>query len=92
MLKQEFFHFRRAAVAKGQRRHHEETRVPRMGLQGIEDIPDLMAFHFFTGDRRVGLADAGKKYFEVVVNLGDGPDGRTRIARNHLLLNGDGGG
>ena len=40
--------------------------------------------------RAVALADAGVEDAQVVVNLGDGADGRARVAAGRLLLDADG--
>src|SRR5262249_59936163 len=40
--------------------------------------------------RTVALADAGEEHAEEVVDLGDGADGRPRIAAGGLLLDTDG--
>ena len=65
----------------------------RAGLQRHEAIdhllnglrPDLLA-----AARAVRHADGGVEQSQVVVNLGDGADGRARIARRRALLDGNG--
>ena len=49
-----------------------------------------MALHFLSADRRIGLADTGEEQAQVFVDFRAGAHGRTWVAGNHLLLDGDG--
>ena len=46
--------------------------------------------HLLSRDGRKGVSRAGEQQFEVIVNFGRRPHGRTGIARVDLLLDGDG--
>ena len=57
----------------------------------VDDLLGGLARHGPPADRAVGMADAGIQKAQVVVDLGDGPDGRAGVARGRLLVDGDGG-
>ena len=62
-------------------------------LELHDPVDDLL--RRLAGDRRavvgaVGHADAGEQEPEVVVDLGDGADGRAGVAAGRLLVDGDG--
>ncbi len=64
------------------------------GGEGDDSLDDLVGGLARDGAAAVGavrLADGGVEQSEVVVDLGDGPDGGARGARGGLLLDGDGG-
>src|SRR5262249_11046651 len=61
--------------------------------QGEDAADDLLAGLGGDGPaalRTVALADAGVEDAQVVVDLGDGADGRARVAAGRLLLDADG--
>ena len=58
----------------------------------VDDLLRGLARHGPPADRAVGMADAGIQKAEVVVDLGDRPHGRTRVAGGRLLVDGDGRG
>ena len=81
------------AVALGlavldQRAEDEQARPLRQGEDLVDDLLDALAL-----DRvAVGAvrdADAGEQQAQVVVDLGDGADGRARVARRALLVDRD---
>ncbi len=55
----------------------------------VDHLRDGLALDRQTGGRRVRDADARKQQAHVVVDLGDGADGRARIAAGGFLLDGD---
>src|SRR5262249_1506188 len=57
----------------------------------VDHLRDGLAFDRQPGGRRIGHTDARPKQTHVVVNFGDGADGRPRIARGGLLFNRDRG-
>ena len=78
-----------ALAAAHQRRDDAEAR-PRVELAHLVD--DLL--HRLPGDgapavRAVRVADARVEQAQVVVDLGDGADGRARVARGRLLVDRD---
>ena len=56
----------------------------------VDDLLGGLARHGPPADRAVGMADAGIQKAQVVVDLGDGPDGRAGVAGGRLLVDGDG--
>ena len=58
----------------------------------VDDLLGGLAGHRTAALGAVGMADAGVEQTQVVVDLGDGPHGRTRVARGRLLVDGDGRG
>ena len=56
----------------------------------VDDLLGGLARHGPPADRAVGMADAGIQKAQVVVDLGDGADGRARVAGGRLLVDGDG--
>ena len=69
-----------------------EDHEARPVLQAHDLVDDLLGR--LGGDRAaavvaMGLADAGPQQAQVVVDLGDGADGRARVARRRLLVDRD---
>ena len=56
----------------------------------VDDLLRRLAHQRLAGLGVVGDADASEQQAEVVVDLGDGADGGTRVARGALLVDGDG--
>ena len=56
----------------------------------VHDLLGGLARHGPAAGRAVGVADAGVEQPQVVVDLGDRPHGRARVARGRLLVDGDG--
>ena len=63
-----------------------------MSDNSIGDLVGRVAAHLAAALDAEGLAAAGKEQAKIVVNLGGGGDGRTRIARGVFLTDGDGRG
>ena len=57
----------------------------------VDDLLRCLARHGPAAGRAVRVADAGIQKAQVVVDLGDGADGRTRVAGGRFLVDGDGG-
>ena len=74
--------------------HHGGHDLEAGPLGQLEDpVDDLLrglARHGPPADRAVGMADAGIQKAQVVVDLGDRPHGRARVAGGRLLVDGDG--
>ena len=73
------------------RREQIKPRALRQRHDAVDHLRDGLALDRQAGGRRIGHADARPQKPHVVVDLGDGADGRARIARGGLLLDGDGG-
>ena len=78
-----------ALAAAHDRRHQQQAGAFRKGLDPVRHLGDALAFDGQAGRRRIGDADPGPEQAHVVVDLGDGGDGRARIARGRFLLDGD---
>ena len=61
------------------------------GQDGVNDLLHRLPLHRTAAFGAMGLAHPGKEQAQVVVNLGDGAHGGTRIVGHALLVNGDGG-
>ena len=68
------------AAALGERHH------------AVDHLADLSALDRQAGRGRIRNADARPQQAHVIVDLGDGGDGRARVAARRLLLDRDGGG
>ena len=75
--------------------HHRREQVKpgafRQRHDAVDHLRDGLALDRQPRGRRIGHADACPQKPHIVVDLGDGADGRARIARGGLLLDGDGG-
>ena len=80
-----------ALAAAHQRRQHVDARAFRQFENTVDHLADGLAFNGQSGGRRIGDADARPQQAHVVVDLGDGADGRAGVLRGGLLLDGDGG-
>ncbi len=80
-----------ALAAAHHRRQHEDARAFRQRQHAVDHLRHGLAFDRQAGGRRVGHADARPQQAHVVVDLGDGADGRARVLRGGLLLDRDGG-
>ena len=69
-----------------------ETSTLRERHDAVDHLRHGLALDRQSGGRRVRDADARPQQPHVVVDFGDGADGRARIARGGFLLDGDGGG
>ena len=76
--------------------HHGRQQIEPGALgqrqHPVNHLRNRLAFDRQTGRRRIGYAHARPQQPHVIVDLGDGADGRTRIARRGFLLDRDGGG
>ena len=79
-----------AAAHDGGEQH--QARSLRQGHQAVDHLADLLRFDGKAGGGRIGDADARPEEAHIVVDLRDGRDGRARVLRRGLLLDGDGGG
>ena len=75
-----------ALAAAHDRRQHVDARAFRQRQHAVDHLRHGLAFDRQAGGRRVGHADARPQQAHVVVDLGDGADGRARIFRGGLLL------
>ena len=80
-----------AIVAQRDGSHHHILRAWRILTGTLDDVLSRMLLNLLTTDGRVGLADAGIEQTQVFVDLGGGTNGRTRIARDDFLFDGDSG-
>ena len=67
------------AAAFGQRHH------------AVDHLADLLRLDRKAGGGRIGNADARPEQAHIIVDFGDGGDGRARVAAGGLLLDRDGG-
>src|SRR5262249_22762188 len=74
------------------RRQQIEPRAFRQRHHPVDHLRDGLALDRQPGRGRVGHAHARPQEPHVVVDLGDGTDGRARVARGGLLLDRDGRG
>ena len=58
--------------------------------QLLRDLLGALLAHPAPADGAVLLAHRGEEHAQVIVDLGDGPDGGARVVRSRLLLDGDG--
>jgi hypothetical protein len=72
------------------RREDDERLVLGEAVDAVDDLARRLLGHRLAAVRAVRLADAREQQAEEVVDLGDGPDGRSRIRRHGLLVDGDG--
>ena len=72
------------------RGHDDEARPLAVLLHLLHHVFRRVLFHLLTADGRIGVADAGIEQAQILVDLRRGAYRRARIARDHLLLDGDG--
>ena len=78
-----------ALAAAHDRREHLEARALLELEHAVDDLLRRLAGDDPAAVRAVRHADAGVEQAQVVVDLGDGADGRARVARRRLLVDGD---
>ena len=78
-----------ALAAAHDRRQQIEPRAFRQRQDAVDHLRDGLALDRQPGGGRVGHADARPQQPHVVVDLGDGADGRARVLRGGLLLDRD---
>ena len=71
------------------RREQHHPRVLRQREQLLDDVSRAQARNRLAALRAVRLADVGEQQAQIIVNLGGGGDGRTRVAAGGTLLDGD---
>jgi hypothetical protein len=71
------------------RRVHGELRPLGEPKHLVDDLLDALTGDRPAADRAVRAADAGVEETQVVVDLGDGPDGGARVTRRRLLVDRD---
>ncbi len=79
-----------ALAAAHDRRQQIEPRALRQRQHAVDHLRHGLALDRQAGRRRIGHADARPQQPHVVVDLGDGADGRARVLRGGLLLDRDG--
>ena len=78
-----------ALAAAHHRRQQIEPRALGQRQDAVDHLADGLALDRQAGRGRIGHADARPEQPHVVVDLGDGADGRARVARGGLLLDRD---
>ena len=73
------------------RREYLEPRPVRQAEHGVHDLLDRLTLDRSSALVTVGTPDPGKQQPEVVVYLSDRADGRARVVRHSLLVDGDRG-
>ena len=73
------------------RREDIKPRAFGQRQHAVDHLRDGLALDREAGRGRIGHADARPQQPHVIVDFGDGADGRARIARGGLLLDGNGG-
>ena len=81
-----------ALAAPDHRGEHLEAGPLGQLEDAVDDLLGGLAGHRAPADRAVGTADPCVEQPQVVVDLGDGADGRARVARGGLLVDRDGRG
>ena len=79
-----------AFPAANNRRQHVQALVLRVQHHHVDDALERLAGDRLPAIRAVRYADVGEEETEVVVDFGDGADGRARVRPGRLLLDGDG--
>ena len=80
-----------ALLSANHRGHDLDSAVVGQGQHGIDDLLDGLALPGPAAFVAVRTAHPRVQEPQVVVNLGDGPDGRAGIVGDALLVDGDGG-
>src|SRR5713226_4975982 len=71
------------------RREHEQPRPRRLPEHAVHHLLDRLRRDDAVARRAVRHADPREEHAQVVVDLGDGADGRARVLRRRLLLDRD---
>ena len=79
-----------ALPAADDRRQHVHPLVVRGEHHHVDDPLERLRGDLSTAQVAMRNADVGEEEAQVVVDLGDGPDGRSRIRAGRLLLDRDG--
>ncbi len=78
-----------ALAAADHRRHHHETGLLLEGHHAVGDLLDRLALDRLAALGAVWVPDSRPEQAQVVVDLGDGPDGRPGVPRGRLLVDRD---
>ena len=78
------------AIAHDRREHHQ-ARLGWQRQRRIDHLADALRLQRQAVVRAVRRAGAREQEAQVIVDLGDGADGRARVVRGRLLLDRDGG-
>ncbi len=79
-----------ALAALDHGRENLESRAFRVAEQRVDDLLRGLGGDGLAAFRAVRDAGAGEEQSQVIVDFGDGADGRTRVAVGGLLVDGDG--
>ena len=79
-----------ALLAADDRRKQLHARLFRQRHQPVDDLVDGLLMDLFSAFRAVRRADARPEQTHIVVDLRDRADGRARVLRGGLLVDGDG--
>ncbi len=80
-----------ALAAANDRREQVVTAAFGEGHHAVDHLADLLGLDREAGGGRVGDADARPQQAQIIIDFGDGGDGRARVAAGGLLLDRDGG-
>ena len=78
-----------ALAVADERRHEHDPRPLGQRVDLVDHLLDRLALDLAAADRAVHAADAREEEAQVVVDLGDGPDGRARVPAGALLVDAD---
>ena len=73
------------------RKEHIQPRALAKSKNAVGHFVHRVFLHFLAALQAIGAADAGEEQAQVIVDFGCRGDGRARIARRILLLDGDRG-
>ncbi len=73
------------------RKQHIQPCAFAESKYALDDFVYRIFLYFLAALQAVGASDAGEEQAEIIENLRRGGDGRARIARGILLLDGDSG-
>ena len=73
------------------RRHDSDSTALRHLENPVGDLLGCLARDLVAADRAVRMADPGVHQAQIVIDLGDRADGRTRVVARPLLIDRDGG-
>ena len=79
-----------ALAVLDQRRQDQHAAAVGQLQDGVDDLLAVCWIDLAAAAGAVRHADAGEEQAQVVVDLGDGADGRARVAAGALLVDGDG--
>jgi hypothetical protein len=80
---------RRSTTTSMEWREHVDARALGPRHDAVDDLLHALLRDLAPAVVAKGVADAREQQAQVIVNLGDGSDGRARVARGRLLLDRD---